>query len=75
MDRNPPRPAPRAPHRKVKTQILGQPNPETNGKKNIFLEHYLRPIQKPISSLPGHLGIGVKMTSRNIFFTLAWFLV
>ena len=40
--------------------------------KNIFLEHILRPIQKPISSLPDHFGIGVKMTSKNIFFTLGF---
>ena len=56
-------------HRKIKTQILEQPNPETKGKK-IFLEHILRPIQIPISSLPDNFGIGVKMTSKNIFFTI-----
>ena len=27
----------------------------------------MRPIQKPISSLPHHFGIGVKLTSKNIF--------
>ena len=41
-------------------------NPETKGKTNIFLEHILRPIRKPISSLPGHFRIGVKMTLKNI---------
>ena len=60
-------------HRKIKTQILGQPNPETKGKKKIFLEHILRPIQKPISSLAGHFGIGVKMVFKIIFF-YPWFL-
>ena len=43
----------------------GGPNPETKGKRK-FLEHILRPIEKPISSLPDHSGIGVKMTSTNI---------
>ena len=38
--------------------------------KKIFLEHILRPIQKPISSLPHHFGIGVKITSKNIFLPL-----
>ena len=34
----------------------------------------MRPIQKAISSLPDHFVIGVKMTSKNIFFTLCfWF--
>ena len=32
----------------------------------------MRPIQKPISSLPDHFGIGVKMASKNIFFTLSF---
>ena len=31
---------PRSVHRKIKTQILGQPNPETKGKKNIFKAHF-----------------------------------
>ena len=67
-----PAPHPQGSLRKIKTQILGQPNPETKGKK-IFLEHILRPTQKPISSLPDHFGIGVKMTSKIIFF-YPWFL-
>ena len=56
-------------HRQIKTQILGQLNTETKGKK-MYLEHILRSIQKAISSLPDHFGIGVKMTSKNIFSTL-----
>ena len=40
--------------------------------KKIFLEHILRPIQKPISSLPDHFGISLKMTSKNIFVTLGF---
>ena len=32
----------------------------------------MRPIQKPISSLPDYFGIGVKMTSEYIFFTLGF---
>ena len=59
-------------HRKINTQILGQPNPETKGKE-IFLEHILRPIQKLVSSLPGHFSIRVKMTTKNTFF-YPWFL-
>ena len=27
-------------HRKIKTQILGQPNPETKGKKKCFRAHF-----------------------------------
>ena len=27
-------------HRKIKTQILGQPNPETKGKKYIYRAHF-----------------------------------
>ena len=38
----------------------------------MFLDHILRPNQKPISSLPDHFGIGVKMTSKNIIFTLGF---
>ena len=38
--------------------------------KNIFLQHILRPIQNLVSSLPDHFCIGVKMTSKNIFVTL-----
>ena len=30
----------------------------------------MRAIQKAISSIPNHYGIGVKMTSQNIFFSL-----
>ena len=52
-------------HGKIKTQILGQPNPETKGKKG--LEYILRPIQNLVSLLPDHFGIGVKMTSKTIF--------
>ena len=51
----------------------GGPNPETKGKRK-FLEHILRPIEKPISSLPDHSGIGVKMTSKHIFFTLGFWI-
>ena len=29
-----------ATHRKIKIQILGQPNTETKGKKNIFTAHF-----------------------------------
>ena len=58
-------------HRKIKTRILGQPNPDPRVKK-IFLKHILRPIKKHISSLPDHFGIGVKITSKNIFFTLGF---
>ena len=32
----------------------------------------MRPIQKPISPLSGHIGIRVKMTTQNIFFTLGF---
>ena len=38
----------------------------------MLLEHILRPIPKPILSLPDHFGIGVKMTSENILFTLGF---
>ena len=38
----------------------------------MFLEHILRHIQKAISSLPDHFGIGVNMTSKNIFFNLGF---
>ena len=56
--------------RKIKTQILGNPTQKPRVKKTtIFRAH----IQKPISSLPDHFGIGVKMTSKNIFF-YPWFL-
>ena len=52
---------------KPKPRIWGNSTQKPRIKK-IFLEHILRPIQKPISSLPDHFGIGVKMTSKNIFF-------
>ena len=50
----------------------GATQPRNQGLKKICLEHILRPIQKPISSLPDHFGIGVKMTTKNIFFTLGF---
>ena len=50
----------------------GATQPRNQELKKIFLEHILRPILKPISSLPDHFGIGVKMTSKNIFFTLGF---
>ena len=37
----------------------------------IFLEHILRPIQNLLSSLSGHFGMGVKLTSKNIFFPIS----
>ena len=38
----------------------------------MFLDHIFRHIQKAISSLPDHFGISVKMTSKNIVFTLGF---
>ena len=58
---------------KSKPRFWGNPTQKPRVKK-IFLEHLLRFIQKPISSLPDHFGIGAKMTSKFIFFTLGfWF--
>ena len=39
----------------------------------MFLVHILRRIQKPISSLPDHFGIGVKMTSKIFIFFILGF--
>ena len=56
---------------KSKPRFWGNPTQKRRVKK-IFLEPILRPISSPISSLPGHLGTGVKMTTKNIFFTLGF---
>ena len=56
---------------KSKPRFSGNPT-QTPRIKKIFLEHILRPIRKPISSLSDHFGIGVKMTSKNIWFTLGF---
>ena len=58
-----------ATQKKSKPRFLGNSTQKPRVKK-IFLEHVLRLIQKPISSLPDHFGIGFKMTSKNIF--LPW---
>ena len=57
---------------KSKRRFWGNPT-QKPGVKKIFLEHIVRPIQTPISPLPDHFGIGVKMTFRNIF-VYPWFL-
>ena len=56
---------------KSKPRFWGNPTQKPRVKK-IFLEHILRPIQKPILSLPDHFGMIVKMTSKNIFFILSF---
>ena len=52
-------------HRKA----CGNPTRKPRVKK-IILEHILRSIQKLVSSLPDHVGTGVKMTSKNIYLRL-----
>ena len=56
---------------KSKPRFWGNPTQKPRAKK-IFLEYILRPIQKDVSWLPNHFEIGVKMTSKNIFFTLGF---
>ena len=58
---------------KTKPRIWGNSTQKLRVRK-IFLEHILRPIQKSISSLPDHFGVGVKMTTKNTFVTFSfWF--
>ena len=57
-------------YRKIKSQILGHPNPETKGEKNIFGEYFETYIQKHVSSHSDHFCIGVKITSKNIFLPM-----
>ena len=59
------------PHRKTKHRFWGNSTQKPR-VKNTFLEHISRPIQNLVSSLPDYFGIGVKMTSKNIFFTLVF---
>ena len=56
---------------KSKPRFWGNPTQKPRVKE-IFVEHILRPIQNLVSSLPDHFGTGVKMTSKNIFFTLSF---